>query len=110
MKRKHLLIVALCLATTPSLTHAEAVTTCVVAYCNQGYYTYGVATSTATGKTYATSCVQCPGADTPSGTKAYGTTPATGLYSRYQCYMPAGTLLQDETGTYKFTQNCNYQK
>lgn len=47
-------------------------------------------------------CTSCPADGTYPGTSAAGTKYITG------CYIPANTEISDDTGTYIYTENCNY--
>lgn len=49
-------------------------------------------------------CHQCP-----SYNGGYGTTADSGTVDITDCYIPAGTTFNDETGSWTYTQNCNYK-
>lgn len=61
--------------------------------CNKGYYASGSA------------CVRCP-----SSGGIYGTTLGTGAKSITECYMPAGTVFTDTTGSGVFVGDCYYSE
>lgn len=48
-------------------------------------------------------CTQCPSSGGVYGTSAAGSTAIT------ECYIPSNTSITDSTGTYEFTDNCDYK-
>lgn len=48
-------------------------------------------------------CVRCP-----SINGVYGTTVDHNINGITSCYIPTGTSLSDDTGTFEFTSQCNY--
>jgi len=71
--------------------------------CARGYYGTNVSVTPPSG------CTRCPSYDNTMNKDVYGTTAAAGSTSKTQCYIAPGTLLQDSTGTYTFTQKCDYK-
>lgn len=60
-------------------------------YCNRGYFKNG------------NYCTRCPAMGT-----TYGTTKIIGATDITQCYISAGTIGSDETGTFTYTNDCYY--
>lgn len=61
--------------------------------CNKGYWGSG------------TSCAQCP-----SSGGVYGTTADAGATAITECYIPAGTVFSDSTGSGTYTEDCYYNQ
>lgn len=61
--------------------------------CARGYYKDG------------NKCTRCPSSD-----GVYGTTALSGATSITQCYIPSGSQMSDNTGTYTYTSNCYYSE
>lgn len=85
-----------------------AASTCVVAYCNRGYYMDGSVIGK-DGNTYYQICVRCPGITLVNGTKAHGTTLSAGANRYTDCFMPAGSGYVAINGVYDFVDACQYK-
>lgn len=77
---------------------SAAVEICGCEYsCMPGYYRQYDATAA------KNICVRCP-----SINGVYGTTVDHNINGITSCYIPTGTSLGDDTGTFEFTNQCNY--
>ena len=66
--------------------------------CAAGYY----GTPSYSQLTGYSGCTRCPSSGGVYGTSAAGSTEIT------SCYMPSGTSMTDDVGTYEYTSNCYY--
>lgn len=76
--------------------------TSTVYRCAQGYY--GSSTNGTSG------CTRCPRADTTDLFSPFGTTDSAGQIAVYSCYIPAGTVFEDTTGSGIYPEQCDYKR
>lgn len=70
--------------------------------CAPGYY----GTANAAGNA---GCVLCPPVKDKTGAQFYGTSPGGNNTSKTTCYMPKGTRMVDERGSFTYGENCTYR-
>lgn len=91
---------------TLSVSGANAATTCsegskLYESCKPGYY-YGGEDG------LSQSCDSCPSVKLSASVQGRGTSVDKNTGGKTSCYLPAGTELSDDTGTFKYTADCYY--